>query len=128
MRYLLDTSTFLWFIGEPQRLTHRVLDLIADSANEILLSHVSAWEIAVKVGAGKLRFDERLEDLLPREMQNHAFPGLAIQLRHVLSVGRLPLLHRDPFDRLLICQALGEDLPILSGDRAIAQYGVPVIW
>ena len=128
MKYLLDTSTFLWFTEEPEQLTRRVFDLIVDSGNEIMLSYVSAWELAIKVATGRLRFEEPLENLLPRTMNAHGFTGLPIELRHVLAASSLPLLHRDPFDRLLVCQARSEDLSILTRDREIAQYDVSVIW
>ena len=96
MKYLLDTSTFLWFTEEPERLTRRVFDLIVDSGNEIMLSYVSAWELAIKVATGRLRFEEPLENLLPRTMNAHGVTGLALELRHVLASATLPLLHKDP--------------------------------
>lgn len=128
MRYLLDTHTFLWFSTELERLSARVRNLIEDPDNEILLSYVSAWEIAIKVPLGRLRVPGHLPELIPRRLLDYGFAALPIELPHVLAVARLPLLHRDPFDRLLVCQAQIENLPILTGDGALAQYGVEVIW
>lgn len=128
MRYLLDTHTFLWFTDEPRRLSARVRDLIEDPDNEIVFSCVSAWEIAIKSQLGRLQLPGDVPELIPRRLLDYGFASLPIDLRHALEVGRLPLLHRDPFDRLLICQSQIEDLPLLTGDAAIARYRVAVIW
>lgn len=128
MRYLLDTHTFLWCTGEPGRLPARVRALVEDPDNEIVFSCVSAWEIAIKVPLGRLQVPGNVLEVIPRRLLDYGFVALSIELQHVLAVARLPLLHRDPFDRLLVCQAQIENLPILSTDGALAQYGVEVIW
>ncbi len=128
MRYLLDTRTFLWSAAEPERLSPRVRDILEDPESEALVSHASVWEIAIKVGAGRLRVEGQLADFLPRQLLNHRFTDLASDMRHILAVASLPRLHGDPFDRLIVCQGQIENLPILSGDPALAQYSVPVIW
>lgn len=128
MKCLLDTHTFLWSATGPEHLSTRVRALLEDASNEALLSHVSAWEIAIKVAAGKIRVDGGVTEFVPRQMANHRFSGLAIDLAHVLALANLPLLHGDPFDRLLVCQAQIENLPILTADPAIARYSVQVIW
>ena len=128
MRSLLDTNVFLWATGSPDRLSRRVRAALEDPETEAFVSHASVWEIAIKVSRGRLSLAGELSVFLPRAMVSHRLDGLPIQLRHILAVADLPWLHRDPFDRLLISQAQIEQMPILSADRAIAQYNVQVIW
>ena len=128
MRCLLDTNVFLWATGSPDRLSRRVRAALEDPETEAFVSHASVWEIAIKVSRGRLNLAGELSDFLPRAMISHRLDGLPIQLRHIRAVADLPWLHRDPFDRLLISQAQIEQMPILSADRAIAQYNVQVIW
>lgn len=128
MRYLLDTHTFIWSITDPARLSTRVRDLIEDPDNDILLSCASAWEIAIKAGLGRMQPPRDVAEHVPEQLLKHGFIHLPIELPHVLAVARLPLLHRDPFDRLLVCQAQLERLPLLTSDPNIQRYQVPVIW
>ena len=126
--HLLDTHTWLWWNGAPERLSPRVRAILEDPENPIYFSVASAWEIAVKVALGKLELPDSSEAYIPARLADNGFIALAIQLPHVLIVGKLPLLHRDPFDRLLIAQARHEGLTLLSVDPLVSQYPVPVVW
>lgn len=128
MRVLLDTHTFLWWNTDDSRLSPKVRDLIADGRNEIYLSVASAWEIAIKAARGSLILPEPPEQYVPSRLRLHRMLVLAIQLRHALMVYDLPMIHRDPFDRLLIAQSRLEDLPLLTIDPEIIQYGIEVVW
>ncbi len=128
MRYLLDTHTFLWWIVDDPRLSPRAVSLIRDSSNEILFSAASAWEIAVKAQLGRITFDDDLAEVIPRQVATNGFRSLAIQCEHAVRVARLPLLHRDPFDRMLVAQAQLERVALLTADPAIARYEVEVVW
>lgn len=127
MTILLDTHVWLWLLMEPDRLSPAATSLLETTANELLLSAASAWEIAIKHAAGKLKLPETPERYLPDRMQRtNVFP-LHITHQHATRAGGLPLLHRDPFDRLLIAQADLEDLPIMTADPRFAAYGIRVL-
>ena len=128
MRLLLDTHTFLWWIIDDTQLSSTARHIISDPQNELFLSAVSGWEIAIKAQLGKLKVPVELEDFIVKHMLHNAFNGLPIQMGHTLHVYNLPPLHRDPFDRLLVAQSQIEDFPILTADPQISQYEVQVIW
>jgi len=128
MRAILDTHAFLWWNTGDPRLPDTVRELISDGRNELFLSAASAWEIAIKTARGSLLLPEPPDDYVVRRMQLHQFQVLPIQFRHALQVYRLPDIHRDPFDRLLVAQSQLEDLPIVTADANIARYEVGVIW
>ncbi|MBF0310941.1 MAG: type II toxin-antitoxin system VapC family toxin [Magnetococcales bacterium] len=128
MRILLDTHTFLWWIEASDRLSSKAMEVISDRHNTCYLSLVSVWEVAIKIGLGKLSLSEPLEYFIGQELKKNKFRQLGIRLWHVSGVSTLPLHHRDPFDRLLISQALMEGMPILSADEVIDAYGVTRWW
>jgi len=129
MRLLLDTHTFLWFIAGDPQLSTICRTLIEDLNNERLLSVASVWEMAIKVGLGKLPLAPPLEILIPNQLQRNAIDLLPIESRHVFRVPYLPLHHRDPFDRLLVAQSLVEQAPLLSADATFDAYaGIQRIW
>lgn len=128
MRALLDTHTFLWWNTDDPRLSRTAREVIADGRNEIYLSVASAWEIAIKAARGSLVLPEPPEQYVSSRLQLHRMAVLAIQLRHALHVYDLAMIHRDPFDRLLIAQSQLEDLPLLTADPEIIQYDVTVVW
>lgn len=123
MRLLLDTHVLLWWLANNSRLSAYTRAAIADPDNQVFVSAVSAWEIEIKRAIGKL---EAPEDLLGAIAAND-FERLDIKIEHSLRLRELPLHHNDPFDRMLIAQALYEDLTLLSGDKKIALYEVPRI-
>ncbi len=129
MRLLLDTHTFLWWSSEHgARLSERARDLLADGVTGVSFSVASAWEIAIKVGSGRLGLPDTVERYVPDRVRFHGFDMLPIELSHVFRAGTLPPIHRDPFDRLLIAQAQIEGIPILTADPAITRYDVETIW
>ena len=128
MRALLDTHTFLWWNTDDPRLSAQARELIADGRNEIYLSVASAWEIAIKAARGSLILPEPPEQYVPSRLRLHRMLVLTIQLRHALMVYDLPMIHRDPFDRLLIAQSRLEDLALLTADPEITRYDVNAVW
>ena len=128
MRALLDTHTFLWWNLDAPQLSAHVREFIQDGQNEIYLSVASAWEIAIKHGKGQLALPESPENYIANRLTLHRFTPLPIQMSHALQVHKLPAIHQDPFDRLLVAQSQMEDLPLLSADTEIGQYDVTIIW
>lgn len=123
MRLLLDTNAFLWALDDTSRLTAATRDLLADEQNELFVSMASLWEIGIKVGLGKLTPQLDWEAYLPR-MGASLLP---IGMEHAREVSRLPQLHRDPFDRMLVAQARVENLILVTADRHLAEYDVTVL-
>ena len=128
MRALLDTHAFIWWVTNDPQLSVNARNVIADSGNILLLSVVSAWEIVIKNKLGKLTLPEPVEQYIPSRLVSNRFESLPIQMSHVLQVGSLPNIHRDPFDRILIAQSQVENLPIVTIDQQITQYLVQTIW
>ncbi len=128
MRFLLDTHAFLWFIGGDERLPSSARTLIADMENEIFLSVASLWEIAIKVSLKKLTLGAPFAELLPGQIIKNEITVLPIDLEALTLVTSLPFHHRDPFDRLMIAQALTQDVPIISRDELFSAYQVKCIW
>jgi PIN domain nuclease of toxin-antitoxin system len=125
MRVLIDTHIFLWFYLEPYRIKQNARKFLADTAgNEIFVSHVSAWEISIKYGVGKLMIPDVPEIWFPDRITRAGFLHLPISLQHTLRVHNLPPHHKDPFDRLLISQANAENLTIVTEDPNFTKYQV----
>lgn len=128
MKILLDTHVFLWWIEDNPQLSDVARAAIEDGAHELFFSAASGWEIAIKSQIGKLRLPDNLEQFITEQLFRNNFAVLPIQLSHTLHVHALPLLHRDPFDRILIAQSTIEKMPILTIDSQISQYKVQTIW
>ena len=128
MKLLLDTCTFLWLAGGSAMLSPAAQRVIRDPANDVLLSSVSVWEIVTKNRAGKLPLPEPPEVLIPAERDVRGVEPLAFDEESALYGTRLPALHRDPFDRMLIAQAIAHGLAIVTPDPLITQYPVRVLW
>ncbi|NJK35729.1 MAG: type II toxin-antitoxin system VapC family toxin [Oscillatoriales cyanobacterium SM2_2_1] len=127
MRILLDTHIFLWFISGDTQLSTDVRDAIRDPDNEVYLSAISVWEAIVKYQLGKLPLPEHPETYLPKQRNLHQIASLDLNESSVLQLAKLPTLHRDPFDRMLICQALQNGLTIATVDTAVRAYPVNVM-
>lgn len=127
MRILLDTHIFLWFISGDAQLSTNVRDAIRDPDNEVYLSSVSVWEAIVKYQLGKLPLPESPETYLPKQRNLHQIASLALDESSVIQLAKLPPLHRDPFDRMLICQALHNGLTIATVDSAVRAYSISVM-
>lgn len=128
MKLLLDTCTFLWAVRGDSRLSAQAAAMFCDPANEVWLSAVSAWEIAVKHQLGKLPLADAPGLYVPRERQRHGINSLPVTEADTLMLGKLPAHHADPFDRLLICQAIQQGLVLLTPDPWIHRYPVAVQW
>ena len=128
MRLLLDTCTFLWLVTDDPDLSPQARRLIVDPDNDVLLSAVSTWEIAIKHGLGRLPLPDDPERYVPKLRRDHAIEALALDEESTLYLRRLPGLHRDPFDRMLICQAIVQGLILLTPDRDVTQYLVRTRW
>lgn len=128
MKLLLDTCTFLWIVGGSRPLPPRVVELFRAPDNEVFLSTASAWEIALKHGLGRLPLPDSPERFVPAEREAHAIAALPIDEESALHLSRLPALHRDPFDRLLVSQAIVHGLAILTPDPLVSQYPSRTIW
>lgn len=128
MKLLLDTHALLWMSLDDSQLSDKARELIADLENELWLSPASYWEIAIKISLGKYELSEPLDQFVNREVSNNDISILPISTQHAQAVTTLPFHHKDPFDRLLIAQALTEGMTILSKDNQFDDYGVPRMW
>jgi PIN domain nuclease of toxin-antitoxin system len=128
VRYLLDTGIWLWSNFEPERLSPKSESILADLGNELFLSAASAWEIAIKFAAGKLRLPEPPSGYVPRRMADQGIRPLAISHTHSLAVAGLARHHGDPFDRLIIAQASLENMVLITADRLLDRYPIQLLW
>ncbi len=128
MRVLLDTHAFLWWISDSPELSDAAREAIADQRNAPIFSAVSGWEIAIKAGLGRLELPGSPAKFVNEQLSQNGLEVLPIHSRHALGVYGLPDHHRDPFDRLLVSQAVVEKLPILTADPEIPRYPVETLW
>ena len=128
MRILLDTHTFIWFVTDNPRLSATAKTLIEDEYNEKLLSIASIWEMGIKHSIGKLTFELPFMTFVTSQMQQNSMEIFNIRIEHLDIVANLALHHRDPFDRLIISQAIVENLPIVGVDKAFDSYAVRRFW
>ncbi|MBI2316701.1 MAG: type II toxin-antitoxin system VapC family toxin [Betaproteobacteria bacterium] len=128
MKLLLDTCTFLWIIEGGAKLSSLARAAFSDPDNEVFLSVISAWEVAQKHAIGKLPLPQAPHKFVTRGREAHGITALALDENAALHVARLPHLHRDPFDRMLVCQAIEHGLAIVTPDAHITQYPVRTVW
>lgn len=128
MKLLLDTCTFLWIISGDKALTQTAADLHADPSNRVFLSSVSSWEISVKNALGRLPLPRPPALYIPAQREVHSIESLPLEEEAVLHLPKLPDYHRDPFDRMLICQAQIHGMVILTPDDLISRYPVRCTW
>ena len=128
MKLLLDTHTALWWVNEHEKLSSKARAMLLNDGHTLYISIVSAWEIAIKVSLGKLHdFDGGVKTFLTKLNDMPVFQ-LTVTPRHIVMVESLPLIHRDPFDRLLVATAKAEGMTILTADENTHQYDVPFVW
>lgn len=127
-RLLLDTHSFLWWVNDSPELSAPARLAIADGGNVCFLSLATCWEMAIKSSLGKLQLAKPVERFLSEQLAANGFRLLNIELNHAAKVETLPFIHRDPFDRLLIAQAITDKLTIVSVDSVFADYGVKLLW
>ena len=128
MTLLLDTHTFLWFCQGDAALSPAAKGLLEDPANRKLISIATCWEISIKVGLGKLDLKEPSRTYIPSALEQTGFQILSIELAHATATEALPRHHRDPFDRMVIAQALVENIPIVGVDAKFDPHGVTRLW
>ena len=128
MKLLIDTQCWLWWFAEPDRLQEATIAQIVDETNELWFSVASVWEMGIKVGLGKLPLPEPIDRYLASRMKQLGARSLEIRADHALQAGKLPLHHRDPFDRMLIAQAQVEGMTIVTSDRMFDRYEVEILW
>lgn len=127
MRILLDTCEFLWYVTGDPKLTPAVASAVRDPQNVVFLSVVSFWEISLKHALGKLPLPATPAAYVPQQRANHQIAPLALDELAVAQLSGLPLLHRDPFDRMLVCQAQAHGLTLASSDALVRQYPVALL-
>ncbi len=128
MRLLLDTHSFLWFVLNDAQLSAPARTAIRDPANDVLVSPATYWEIAIKVSKAKYTLAVPYQDFIQHNLDANDFEILPIEVRHTALVAAMPFHHKDPFDRLLIAQALAEDIPLVSNEALFDAYGVRRLW
>jgi PIN domain nuclease of toxin-antitoxin system len=128
MRLLLDTHALLWWHEGATELSEAATAALSDPTNTVYLSAVNVWEIQIKRHLGKLHLTGTLPDLVDQQHRVNGFGLLAVRVEHIYRLDTLPYHHRDPFDRLLVAQALEEDLTLLTRDEDVASYDVPIHW
>ena len=128
MRLLFDTCTFLWWSAGARRVPKAVRSAVSDPAHEVYVSTASVWEILLKHQVGRLPLPQSPERFLREQRERHGFLSLPIDEASVLQLPRLPPLHKDPFDRMLVCQAIEHGMTLLTPDPLIAQYPVRISW
>ena len=128
MKYLLDTSVFLWSLDAFHRLNPEAQKLLTEGSGEVYLSSVSSWEIAIKWSIGKLKLPAPPASLIPGALSNLSIRPLPMTHAHAFAVADLPAHHTDPFDRMLIAQACSEDMVLLTSDGAFLKYKVKTLW
>ena len=128
MKLLLDTHAFLWFVTNDPSLSVTARALIDDPANEIAVSPASYWEVAIKVSLGKYPLAVPFEQFFAKGIDGNDFSILPVEIRHAAVLSSLPMHHKDPFDRMIISQAIAEQIPVVSADAALDAYGVTRLW
>jgi PIN domain nuclease of toxin-antitoxin system len=128
MRLLLDTHARLWFVLGDASLTSAARSAIEDPQNEKLISAASYWELAIKSSMGKFRLPRPYADFIDHAIRGQGFSVMPVATTHATVVSELPFHHRDPFDRLLVAQALAENIPLVSADEMLDRYGVRRLW
>jgi len=128
MKVLLDTHSFLWLITGDERLSETAKQTFLNPDTQLFFSAASFWEICIKASLGKITLQSGWSETIQNEMLDNSIQWLPIEIPHCIEVAKLPFHHRDPFDRLLIAQAMVEDMHLLSRDSRFLAYAVPRIW
>ena len=128
MRILLDTCAFLWLVTDDPQASELAKEIFLKEDNELLLSSVTGFEIAVKYSLGKLRLAESPKEFITNRINANALTELPVSMTHALILQNLPLHHKDPFDRLLVAQAMVNQIPLLSADQQLSAYDIHRLW
>lgn len=128
MKYLLDTNAFLFWASNSPKLSSKARNAMTSAKSDLLFSAASSWEISIKYGLGKLKLPEAPHTYVPSRLREHRIEAIGVEHHEALQVSGLPTIHDDPFDRLLIAQALHRKLRMITADSRFEEYGVQVIW
>lgn len=129
MKLLLDTHVFIWWTCDPDTIPAQTLKALQNSSNEVFFSSAVSWEVQIKLAIGKITFREPWETIVRREVEKNSFRVLPVTLEHTFSLQNLPPIHKDPFDRMLIAQALTEECILVTNDTLISDYpDVAILW
>ncbi len=128
MKLLLDSHAFVWMHDAPNSLSKKVKEKVIDTSNQAFLSVASVWELQIKIKLGKLNLSDSLENVIEQQRQVNDLQILPVVLSHALYLENLPFHHKDPFDRILIAQAIGEKMTLVSIDKAFSKYDVETLW
>jgi PIN domain nuclease of toxin-antitoxin system len=128
MKILIDTRAFLWLLTGDDRLSERAREVFLDTKHKIYLSAASLWEITIKISLGKLKLKKAWMETIQKEMKRNLIIWLPIEMPHCEQVTKLPFYHRDPFDRMLIAQAMVEGMHVLTNDTDFSEYSIKSIW
>ncbi len=128
MNILIDTHVFIWWDSEPGKLSKRAFELCVDPDNTLILSTASLWEIQIKSQLGKIQLDKPLEEIVHEQKVANNLQTLPIADRHVYEIGNLPLIHKDPFDRIIVAQAKSEGFKLITHDNKLREYRIHIEW
>lgn len=128
MNVILDTCTFLWIINNPKKLSNNAKNIFQDTRNKCFLSIISFWEIMILHSLKRINFKSNPEEMLIKKCKKENINILPLSITSIFKLDKLPQIHKDPFDRIIICQALTNNLSILTPDKEISKYSVDVIW
>ena len=127
IKYLLDTHVILWILDGKEKFSDKTFRILTDSGNVKYVSIASAWEVAIKIGKGHLQLDGGVSEFL-RTADRHGVKLLPIKRKHIKTLETLPLLHRDPFDRILVASAMAEGMSLITADENVPRYDVASLW
>jgi PIN domain nuclease of toxin-antitoxin system len=127
MSFLIDTQIFIWLAREPHKLSAKLLAILREPLNQLYVSTASVWEMQIKVAVGKLNLNVSIQELVETQREFESIESLPVIEPPVWSLAHLPLIHRDPFDRLIIAQAMAENLTLVSEDAIFARYPVKLL-
>lgn len=128
MKILLDTNVFIWLNDSPQRVSGKVMSIVANPENHLFLSLISIWEMQIKIQLGKLQLSDALPEIVRTQQVENNLELLTISLEHIWALDSLPYHHKDPFDRLLIAQTKAEGMTLVSADGIFGMYDVQLLW
>jgi PIN domain nuclease of toxin-antitoxin system len=128
MKILLDTHALLWCFSDSESLSQKASETFLNTENSLFISAASYWEICLKISIGKLSLDRHWEKTIEREMGRNGIQWLNLEKQHFIAVINLPWIHRDPFDRILVAQAVCERMSIMTSDDNIRRYNIKTIW
>jgi PIN domain nuclease of toxin-antitoxin system len=127
-KFLIDTHVVLWLINSPNKISEKALAILANEENELFLSYTSVWEMSIKIGLKKLELGMELRSFLVEMKKRNEITLLPVSIESILRIKDLPHIHKDPFDRIIACQSITENIPLISSDKIFDEYNLKRIW